>query len=57
MNVNHGGSIITREPFDLGEKGYIALDENSAPNFEGEQRTFAQFMNENFDTTEVIDIE
>ena len=57
VNVNHGGSIVTREPFDLGEKGYIALDEDSTPNFEGKQSSFAQFMDENFDTTEVIDIE
>ena len=55
--VNHGGSIITSEPLELGEKGYIQFNENNSPNFIGEQISFAQFMEGDFETKEAVDIE
>jgi hypothetical protein len=29
VQVNHAGSIISKDPFDLGEQGYISLDSDS----------------------------
>ena len=37
--VNHGGSVLTKEPFDFGKKGSIALDEETDPNFTGKTVT------------------
>ena len=42
--VNHGGSVITREPIDFGEEGYISFTEETSPNFTGESMTFGDFM-------------
>lgn len=42
--VNHGGSVITKEPLTLGEKGFIPLTEDTEPNFIGKSVTFADFI-------------
>lgn len=42
--VNCGGSVVTKEPLDLGEKGFIPLTEDTEPNFMGEIVTFADFI-------------
>ena len=49
VTVNYGGSIITNEPLDLGESGYIPLDEDTEPNFTGEELTIGEFMNSKFE--------
>ena len=49
VTVNHGGSIITDEPLDLGENGYIPLDADTEPNFLGEDLTLAEYMNGEFE--------
>lgn len=49
VTVNYGGSIITNEPLDLGESGYILLDEVTEPNFTGEELTIGEFMNSKFE--------
>ena len=41
--VNHAGSIITKEPIELPENGYIAFTEETAPNFLGGEVTLAQY--------------
>ena len=41
--VNHGGSIVTKEPIDLKSKGYIVLDVDSSPNFLGENMSLYMF--------------
>lgn len=41
---NRGGSVVTKEPLDLGEKGFIPLTEDTEPNFMGEIVTFADFI-------------
>ena len=30
--VNHGGSVLVREPIDLGKDGYVVLNDDTAPN-------------------------
>ena len=42
--VNRGGSVITKEPLTLGEKGFIPLTEDTEPNFIGKSVTFADFI-------------
>ena len=42
--VNHGGTVITKEPIDFGEAGYIPLTEDTEPNFTGESQTFGEFL-------------
>lgn len=49
VTVNYGGSIITDEPLTLGESGYIPLDEDTEPNFLGENLTLAEYMTGEFE--------
>ena len=42
--VNHSGSIICPEPIDLGEDGYLELDEDSSPNFLGVDCSISEFV-------------
>ena len=43
VTVNHYGSIILPGSLELGEKGYIELDDDSSPNFIGSQMTIPEF--------------
>jgi len=43
VTVNHSGSVITKEPIDLGEQGYIRFTEDTSPNFTGETMSLYQF--------------
>ena len=49
VGVNHGGSVIVNEPIDFGEQGYIALSDETSPNFLGEHLSFRQFMDGDFE--------
>lgn len=42
--VNHGGSVIVREPIELGENGCISLNNKNAPNFKGETMLMEEFF-------------
>lgn len=44
VTVNHGGSVVTNYPIDFGEKGYLELTEETAPNFTGDELSFAEYM-------------
>lgn len=44
--VNHFGSVITKEPVDFGEKGYIEFTEDTEPHFTGRQVSFSEFTDE-----------
>ena len=50
--VNHGGSVITDIPLDFGDKGYIALTEDTEPNFLSEDLTIAEYMNGEFEQSD-----
>ena len=43
VTVNHAGSIITKEPIELGEHGYISLNQDNSPNFLGENMSIYMF--------------
>ena len=49
--VNHGGSVVTKEPLALGSEKYIAFNDETYPNFLGESITIGQFMRGEFDQT------
>lgn len=44
--VNHAGTLLMKEPLDLGENGYIELDEETGLNFLGYDQTMQEFMTE-----------
>ena len=44
VGVNHGGSVITKEPLDFGKQGYISFTEDTEPNFTGEEQTLGEFL-------------
>ena len=44
--VNHGGTVLMRDILDFGESGYIPLDEDTEPNFLGEEMTAEEFAEE-----------
>lgn len=52
VTVNHGGTIITAEPIDFGERGYIAFTDDTSPNFLGNQLTFREFISGDFEQSE-----
>ena len=57
VSVDHGGSIVTDKPLDLGNSGFILFDKNNAMNFMGEDITFKQFMEGDFETKEGVKLE
>ena len=46
--VNHAGTVILKEPLDFGDRDYIPLDEDSSPNFTGEELDLEEFQQTNF---------
>lgn len=44
VGVNHGGSVITKEPLDFGTERYISFTEDTEPNFTGEEQTLGEFL-------------
>lgn len=46
VGVNHGGTILMRDILDFGESGYIPLDEDTEPNFLGDEMTPSEFAEE-----------
>ena len=52
VSVNHAGSIITKEPIDLGKQGYISLNQDNIPNFLGENMSIYMFREYDPDQSE-----
>ena len=48
VGVDHGGTVLTREPIDLGEKDCIEFDEESSPNFLGDEMTLRDYLTADF---------
>lgn len=50
VGVNHGGSVLSKEPIDLGDKGYISFKGDiTPPNFIGDDVSIADFIAGNFE--------
>lgn len=45
--ANHGGTVLLKEPLDLGANGGIEFDEETAPNFLGYEETPRELLAEN----------
>ena len=45
--ANHGGTVLLKEPLDLGAKGCIEFDEETFPNFLGYEETPRELLAEN----------
>ncbi len=50
--VNHAGTIIAKEPIIFGEEGYIEFDDDSSPNFLGDEMSVEEFLNTDFSQDE-----
>ena len=48
ITINHSGSIVTKEPIDLGEYGSIIFDESNLPSFVGDEITIGQLLRNEF---------
>ena len=46
VGVNHGGTVLMRDVLDFGESGYIPLDNDTEPNFLGDEMTPSEFAEE-----------
>lgn len=46
VGVNHGGTVLMRDILDFGESGYIPLDEDTEPNFLGDEMMPSEFAEE-----------
>lgn len=52
VKIDYVGTLIMAEQLDFSEKGYIEFDEDSAPNFSGEESTIDEFAEEYADIQE-----
>jgi len=49
VTVNHGGSIITKKPIDLGKQGFIFFTDETQPNFIGKDISMKEYMSGEFE--------
>ena len=49
VGVNHGGTVITKEPINFGKQGYISFTEDTEPNFLSEEMTIKEFAETDMD--------
>lgn len=43
VGVNHGGTVLMKEPLDFSKKGYLSLTDDTSPNFLSEDMTPKEF--------------
>lgn len=55
--VNHAGSVVTREPIDLGEQGNISFTEETSPDFKGEIMSLYEFWKYDPEQSQTADME
>lgn len=48
VGVDHAGTVLTREPIDLGENNCIEFDEETSPNFLGDKLTLRDYLTADF---------
>lgn len=49
VKVNLGGTIVTAEPIDFPEQGYIEINDDNYPHFLGQDMSFEQYINGDFE--------
>ena len=52
VGVNHAGTVLTREPIELGENECIEFDEETSPNFLGDEMTLRDYLTAEFSENE-----
>ena len=52
VSVNYCGTVLTDEPIEFGDKGFIELSEDTDPNFLGFTRTMGQFLRDEWEEAE-----
>lgn len=53
VKVNHGGTIITKEPLDFGESDHIPLTYDNGLHFLGDNVNFSEYISGNYEQEEV----
>ena len=48
VSVDHAGTVLTREPIDLGKNDCIEFDEETSPNFLGDELTLRDYLTADF---------
>lgn len=48
VDVNLGGTIVTKEPIEMPQEGYIELTDDNYPDFVGDDYSLEQFMEDDF---------
>lgn len=54
--VNHGGTVVTDEPIDFGEKDCIELSEDNALDFTGKELSFGRYLRGDYTLDEQEDM-
>ncbi len=54
--VNHAATILVKKPFDFGGLDYIPLNDDTSPNFLGDEVTIGEYMDTDYDQEEEITI-
>lgn len=57
VTVNHAGSVIVKEPIDLGENGCISLNNENAPNFTGKTMLMEELLFNEEEQSETMEME
>ena len=52
VTENFGGTVLTDQPVDFGDAGYIELTDETDPNFLGYTRTMGQFLRDEWEEEE-----
>ena len=52
VGVDHAGTVLTREPIELGKSDCIEFDEETSPNFLGEEITLRDYLTAEFSENE-----
>ena len=55
--VDHAGTIVTKEPINLGKLGCIEFTDETSPNFLGEKMNFKDFIDYDLEQEETMGME
>lgn len=50
--VNYGGTVLVKEPLDFGTSDFMTFNEETSPNFLGEEVTLEEYLRNDYDQTE-----
>lgn len=56
VSVNFGGTVITKEPIDLGKDGYLVLADETSPNFLGETCDMESYIADAYEQNEGMEV-